>query len=381
MSATSNLKSEGITGASNIGQANDERAVCIIPTKSILSGETVMYSRHESVVARHGVTGMAAGGEQFIGQENPTISDSFGHPWFNFSLPTWYYLQGNIFPGMCKADNSLTYWGTEDLSEWGKDSDHRAHPTSGSFPLKEVARGMWDGTYMETNARNDSGSIPTDSYVDSGHGHDGHVGQGGNYEDFSGYTKDIPEFQPVTGDGRFFGGVGGVNNRAPGFGDLLGPSLSPEPSIWDLKWSSIYHPFGMTPDPLSSDENSNTFYGSTTIQNQTSYIGGAPNKRMPLGNHEMASITSPGVYATYSGSKPHQTTPEEYDWCIGDPRINSNEWDRKLKRKDLTANTGKTAYHFQYTYDAEDEKIKPPKYKYWVLRIPVSISAYDGSGL
>ena len=130
----------------------------------------------------------------------------------------------------------------------------------------------------------------------------------------------------------------------------------------------------MTPDPLSSQEASNTFYGATTIQNQTSYIGGAPNKRTLI---EGTSYHSD--YVDGSGYDSDSVTPEEYDWCIGDPRINSNEWDRKLKRKNLTANTGKTAYHFNYMYDKE--KIKPPMYKYWVLRIPASIPAYDGSGL
>ena len=60
---------------------------------------------------------------------------------------------------MCKADNSLTIWGTEDLSEWGKDASHRAHPTNGKFPLKEIRRGARDGTYMYHDSRDESGKI------------------------------------------------------------------------------------------------------------------------------------------------------------------------------------------------------------------------------
>jgi len=36
-----------------------------------------------------------------------------------------------------------------------------------------------------------------------------------------------------------------------------------------------------------------------------------------------------------------------------------------------------TTYHFQYMYD--ETKINPPKYKYWVLRIPASLDAHLGA--
>ena len=38
-----------------------------------------------------------------------------------------------------------------------------------------------------------------------------------------------------------------------------------------------------------------------------------------------------------------------------------------------------TTYHFQYMYD--ETKIDPPKYRYWVLRIPAGLDAYNGENL
>ncbi len=38
-----------------------------------------------------------------------------------------------------------------------------------------------------------------------------------------------------------------------------------------------------------------------------------------------------------------------------------------------------TTYHFQYMYD--ETKINPPMYKYWVLRIPAGLDAYNGESL
>ena len=64
--------------------------------------------------------------------------------------------------------------------------------------------------------------------------------------------------------------------------------------------------------------------------------------------------------------------------------IRDSYWDRTLKVPVLEghANNGtsewhaNTTYHFQYMYD--ETKINPPKYRYWVLRIPASLEGHFG---
>ena len=146
--------------------------------------------------------------------------------------------------------------------------------------------------------------------------------------------------------------------------------MSVSPSWRELKWSSIYHPFGVA--NVVSDPD--TYHGATSIQNQTSLIGGAPNKRTLISGTSYSS-----EYEDGAGYDTNSVTPEEYDWCIGYPHIECNHWDRKLKVQDLRSKKAEysTDYHFNYLYD--EEKIKLPKYKYWVLRIPAGMPAYNGN--
>jgi len=194
--------------------------------------------------------------------------------------------------------------------------------------------------------------------------------KGGCYDGFRLHER--PEFQPVSGDGRYFGGVGGVDNWGGTSYNTWGPGMCVTPTIKELKWSSIQHPFGIVPD---ENVDSNTFYGSTSIENQTSYIGGAPNMRVLL--KDDGTNYNDGI-----GNK--SATPKNYDWAIGGHQIQCNYWDRTLKVPVLEghANNGtsewhaNTTYHFQYMYD--ETKINPPKYRYWVLRIPASLEGHFG---
>jgi hypothetical protein len=407
------------------------RPINIVPMKSLGFGETNMYSRHKVAIDTYGVPGRPDEYNLF----NDSLNRMTGYGLRNYDsttldgnriaadmsgikkLPNWYYLHGNIFPGMCKADNSLTHWGTVDLSTWGK-SGTPSNDRDGEFPLREKPRGHRSGTYMsdlERNLGNDTYNWLIYNGLDGG---DQYGYKGGtaattsppaadklpdNIQPFSGTTNAIPEFDPISGDGRYFGGVGGCNGKTPGFGDLLGPSLAVEPTVQELKWNTIAHPIGVVPDTSTSvvvngifygkDIVNSIFYGRDACNNQTSYIGGAPNRRTLIIRPDggLSGSWSGGVRTPTGGYvAPNINTHGErgitnnyYDWCIGAPQIECNEWDRKLiskghGTKDLagTKLRGRTEYHYQYDYD--ETKIVVPQYRYWVLRIPAGLEAYNG---
>ena len=117
--------------------------------------------------------------------------------------------------------------------------------------------------------------------------------------------------------------------------------MSVSPTVWDLKWSGIQHPFNVSP---SAEEDSNTFYNATSIENQTSYIGGAPNVRVLLGDNGGTFKYSNGTEVSgtgYDAANTWSATPMNYDWAIGGPQIQSNHWDRTLKIRDLEFDAGR----------------------------------------
>ena len=317
-----------------------------------------------------------------------------GAPWNRFSdavpffgglgagyTSTANYWEDDVLPGMCKADNALTSWGTVDLSKfdhnhigyrWHNDAWHTADPSG-------LARStIWAPSNSDKFYSEETGTKKGYGVDSSGNGKTRITAhqKGGTYDGFKLHER--PEFQPVSGDGRYFGGVGGIDNWGGTSYNTWGPGMCVTPTVWDLKWSSIQHPFGITP---SAEQDANTFYGSTSIENQTSYIGGAPNVRVLLNDSG----------SDYDSANTWSATPNTYLWAIGGSQIQSNYWDRELKVVDLEnhVNNGvqtgsskwhaNTTYHFQYMYD--ETKIDPPKYRYWVLRIPAGLDAYNGESL
>ena len=445
---------------------------------------------------------------------------------------TGNYWEGDILPGMCKADNALTNWGTVDLSKfdeghigyrWHNDAwfdNDRAglarsiiwSPSNANTFFAEgdatgrKGRGRdYFGYYEDRTQGASSYSQRWEKYRITPHQ------KGGTYDGFKLHER--PEFQPVSGDGRYFGGVGGVDNWGGTSYNTWGPGMSVSPTVWDLKWSGIQHPFDVSP---SAEEDANIFYNATSIENQTSYIGGAPNVRVLIGDNGGVFKYSDGTSVAgtgYDDANSWSATPQNYDWAIGGSQIQCNHWDRTLKVRDLEytdpstgrlrthANNGvqpvnslkvksiygtgttifvmenngnietvddlgwdfgdtvilknapsgteyttttsgliqvapntpnefapilvecnfvsipdsdkddldlvidrhpqlvlynktlaedpsrhpagafkaNTTYHFQYMYD--ETKINPPKYKYWVLRVPAGIGAYNGESL
>jgi hypothetical protein len=236
---------------------------------------------------------------------------------------------------MCKADNALTSWGTVDLSKF--DHNHIGyrwhHDAWHSADSAEVARLARSTIWAPSN----SDKFYSEESVDDKKGYGNDVSgngrkritthqKGGSYDGFKLHER--PEFQPVSGDGRYFGGVGGVDNWGGTSYNTWGPGMCVTPTVWDLKWSSIQHPFGVTP---VAEQDANTFYGSTSIENQTSYIGGAPNLRVLL--NDSAS--------DYDSANTWSATSPAYNWAIGGSQIQSNYWDRTLKFKNLEFRAGK----------------------------------------
>ena len=301
-----------------------------------------------------------------------------GTPWNRFTdtekfatgLGTAYHSTGNhweddVLPGMCKADNALTHWGTVDLSKfnhnhigyrWHNDAWHDNDesglarsiiwaPSNSNTFFTEIAPGQQrQGLGKDYNSYFLSGSdgVGVDYDLDAWASSAGYTRaeryritthqKGGTYDGFSLHER--PEFQPVSGDGRYFGGVGGVDNWGGTSYNTWGPGACVTPTVWDLKWGSIQHPVGVSP---SETQNPNTFYGSTSIENQTSYIGGAPNQRVLLDDHGTE------YDAAHAGKGTRGGTPKNYDWAIGGPQIQSNYWDRTLKFKNLEFRAGKNA--------------------------------------
>ena len=275
-----------------------------------------------------------------------------GAPWNRFSdavpffgglgagyTSTANYWEDDVLPGMCKADNALTSWGTVDLSKfdhnhigyrWHNDAWYDANPSQISRRIIWAPSNASDKFYSEGTLSSGDGTggnkgLGTESYNGSDYSGGPRLRitahqKGGTYDGFKLHER--PEFQPVSGDGRYFGGVGGVDNWGGTSYNTWGPGMCVTPTVWDLKWSSIQHPFGVAP---SAEQDANTFYGSTSIENQTSYIGGAPNVRVLLND----SGSDYDVANTWSATLP------AYDWAIGGSQIQSNYWDRTLKIKDL----------------------------------------------
>ena len=298
--------------------------------------------------------------------------------------------EGDILPGMCKADNALTNWGTVDLSKfdhnhigyrwhndewWQEDPDGLKRAiiwspsNSNTFFSEAVSADL--GTDPQGRSL---GTAPTDNFTGKmtynhqrekpikGKGRDYFAyhedrdwndsytkrwtkyritphQKGGTYDGFSLHER--PEFQPVSGDGRYFGGVGGVDNWGGTSYNTWGPGMSVSPTVWDLKWSGIEHPFNVSP---SAEEDSNTFYNATSIENQTSYIGGAPNVRVLLGDNGGTFKYSNGTEVSgtgYDAANTWSATPMNYDWAIGGNQIQCNHWDRTLKIRDLKFDAGR----------------------------------------
>ena len=306
-----------------------------------------------------------------------------GTPWNRFTdtekfatgLGTAYHSTGNhweddILPGMCKADNALTHWGTVDLSKfnhnhigyrWHNDAWHDNDeaglarsiiwaPSNSNTFFTEIAPGQQrQGLGKDYNSYFLSGSdgVGVDYDLDAWASSAGYTRadryritthqKGGTYDGFSLHER--PEFQPVSGDGRYFGGVGGVDNWGGTSYNTWGPGACVTPTVWDLKWGSIQHPVGISP---SETQNPNTFYGSTSIENQTSYIGGAPNQRVLLDDHGTE------YDAAHAGKGTRGGTPKNYDWAIGGPQIQSNYWDRTLKIKDFEYKDGSSGRVVQH---------------------------------
>ena len=283
-----------------------------------------------------------------------------GAPWNRFSdavpffgglgagyTSTANYWEDDVLPGMCKADNALTSWGTVDLSKfdhnhigyrWHNDAWHSGTPAE----VAKLARStIWAPSNSDKFYSEESGATDLDK---KGYGVDSSGSgktritahqKGGTYDGFKLHER--PEFQPVSGDGRYFGGVGGVDNWGGTSYNTWGPGMCVTPTVWDLKWSSIQHPFGITP---SAEQDANTFYGSTSIENQTSYIGGAPNVRVLL-NDSGSDYDSANTWSV-------GTPPKNYDWAIGGHQIQSNHWDRTLKIKDLKYTDGSSGRVIQH---------------------------------
>ena len=300
-------------------------------------------------------------------------------------VSTGNHWEDDVLPGMCKADNALTNWGTVDLSKfdhnhigyrWHTDAWH----TNDNSGLADSI--VWAPSKTKTKWSDATSSLNKGQGVDPNITGKNRITQnqkGGTYDGFKLHER--PEFQPVTGDGRYFGGVGGVDNWGGTSYNTWGPSMSVTPTVWELKWTNIQHPLGVAP---SASKDSNTFYGSTSIENQTSYIGGAPNHRELLNDYATDYDWDVSDVAANTWS----ATPPSYDWAIGGHQIQSNYWDRTLKVQDLEnhVNNGidgtwhaNTTYHFQYMYD--ESKINPPEYVYWVLRIPASMDSHNGESL
>ena len=266
---------------------------------------------------------------------------------------TGNYWEGDILPGMCKADNALTNWGTVDLSKFDEshigykwhndawfDNDRSGlarsiiwSPSNANTFFSEgdgagrKGRGRDYFGYHEDRTQTNSYSERWNKYRITAHQ------KGGTYDGFKLHER--PEFQPVSGDGRYFGGVGGVDNWGGTSYNTWGPGMCVSPAVWDLKWTGIQHPFNVSP---SAEEDSNTFYNATSIENQTSYIGGAPNVRVLLGDNGGTFKYSNGTEVSgtgYDDANTWSATPMNYDWAIGGPQIQSNHWDRTLKIKDL----------------------------------------------
>ena len=253
--------------------------------------------------------------------------------------------EDDILPGMCKADNALTNWGTVDLSKfdhnhigykWHNDAWHSADPAG----LAESIIWSPNKVSVRFNEAGKGGGVDPASGVTKRTPNQ----KGGCYDGFKLHER--PEFQPVSGDGRYFGGVGGVDNWGGTSYNTWGPGMSVSPTVWDLKWTSIQHPFGVAP---TEAQNANQFYGATSVWNQTSYIGGAPNYRFTIGDNGGVFKYSDGTSPTLStiegttvsegsyidpSSSPQVfkgTTPQSYEWAIGGSQIQCNYWDRTLK--------------------------------------------------
>jgi len=261
--------------------------------------------------------------------------------------------EDDILPGMCKADNALTNWGTVDLSKfdhnhigykWHNDAWHDAD----SAGLAESIIWSPNKVNVRFNEAGKGGGADPASGVTKRTPNQ----KGGCYDGFKLHER--PEFQPVSGDGRYFGGVGGVDNWGGTSYNTWGPGMSVSPTVWDLKWTSIQHPFGVAP---TEAQNANQFYGATSVWNQTSYIGGAPNYRFTIGDNgeqfKYSDGTSPTTFTSegttvsagqyidpitfptvFKGS-----TPQNYEWAIGGSQIQCNYWDRTLKVDRLTDTT------------------------------------------
>lgn len=259
--------------------------------------------------------------------------------------------EDDILPGMCKADNALTNWGTVDLSEF--DHNHIGYKWHNDAWYYADSAGLAESIIWSPNKVNvrfneagKGGGVDPASGVTKRTPNQ----KGGCYDGFKLHER--PEFQPVSGDGRYFGGVGGVDNWGGTSYNTWGPGMSVSPTVWDLKWTSIQHPFGVAP---TEAQNANQFYGATSVWNQTSYIGGAPNVRFTIGDNggvfkysdgtSPTPITNEGT--TVSGaqyldpSNPSYSTlfkgstPQNYEWAIGGSQIQCNYWDRTLKVKNL----------------------------------------------
>ena len=291
---------------------------------------------------------------------------------------TGNYWEGDILPGMCKADNALTNWGTVDLSKFDEshigyrwhndawfDNDRsglarsiiwspsnantffsEGTPSGGitdsgrSIPEGRKGMGRDYFGYHEDRSESTSYSQRWNKYRITAHQ------KGGTYDGFKLHER--PEFQPVSGDGRYFGGVGGVDNWGGTSYNTWGPGMCVSPTVWDLKWSGIQHPFNVSP---SAEEDSNTFYNATSIENQTSYIGGAPNVRVLLGDNGGTFKYSNGTEVSgtgYDAANTWSATPMNYDWAIGSPQIQSNYWDRTLKTKEFERTDGFTGRLVQH---------------------------------
>ena len=272
-------------------------------------------------------------------------------------LNSQYHSTGNhweddVLPGMCKADNALTNWGTVDLSKF--DHNHIGYKWDDDAWHNNDASGLADSIVWSPSKSNQKWSDAT-SASNKGQGADPYGSgktrrtqnqKGGTYDGFKLHER--PEFQPVTGDGRYFGGVGGVDNWGGTSYNTWGPGMSVSPTVWDLKWTSIQHPYGVS--PLESQD-ANTFHGATSIENQTSLIGGAPNVRVLIGDDGGIFKYSDGTSVAGTGYDEANTwsaTDMNYDWAIGGHQIQSNHWDRTLKVKDLQRTDGSSGRVIQH---------------------------------
>tara|TARA_S200002703_G_scaffold152827_1_gene153692 strand:- start:29039 stop:35683 length:6645 start_codon:yes stop_codon:yes gene_type:complete len=273
---------------------------------------------------------------------------------------TGNHWEDDVLPGMCKADNALTNWGTVDLSKfdhnhigykWHNDAWHEFDNGSGIAESIVWAPSKSNQKWSDATSSTDKGQgdDPYQSLADPAITPETRRTQnqkGGTYDGFKLHER--PEFQPVTGDGRYFGGVGGVDNWGGTSYNTWGPGMSVSPTVWDLKWTNIRHPLGVSP---VESEDANTFYGATSIQNQTSLIGGAPNSRRVIGDDGGTFTYSDGStgfgtpvfsdgtrlnrttldFGGYRDEDARGGTPKNYDWAIGGSQIQSNYWDRTLK--------------------------------------------------